>query len=101
MSKEKPPRTLFDSLALVLKGFSVLVALTMGLMLYVVSSGQQHQSDGAPPFIWQEVLAITTVALMAAAIWWFAGFVARKGREKEAARIPAEAEAEAGEERHS
>ncbi len=79
MAEGKPGRTMFDALSWILRGFSLLVWITMAVMLYVTGfSG--HET--APSFIWQEKLAIGTVFLMSLAIWWFAGFVARKGREK-------------------
>ncbi len=84
MADGKPDRTMFDALSLILKGFSLLVWFTMGVMLYVTGfSG----SKTAPSFLWQEKLAIGMVFLMSLAIWWFAGFVARKGREKVAAGL--------------
>ncbi len=84
MPDEKPERTMFDALSWILRGFSLLVWVTMGVMLYVTGfSG--HESS--PSFLWQEKLAIGTVFLMSLAIWWFAGFVARKGREKVAAGL--------------
>ncbi len=90
MMAEKPERTMFDMLALIMKIFSVLVWLTMALVMYQATSAGDN---GGPSFIWQEKLAIATVFLMSVAIWWFAGFVTRKGREKEAARKAREEQA--------
>ena len=73
-------RTMFDALALILRIFSVLVWITMAVTGYMWFSAARE--DGVMFTVWGEMLGIGTVFLMSLAIWWYAGFVARKGREK-------------------
>ena len=86
---DKPPRTIFDALCWTLRGFTLFMWFAVGLVMFMA---RDAAGSGGPAYIWQEKLAIATVVLMSIAIWWFSGFVARKGREKEAARLAREAE---------
>jgi len=86
---DKPQKTVFDALCWTIRGFTLFMWVAVGLVMYMASYA--HESGG-PAYIWQEKLAIGTVFVMSIALWWFSGFVARKGREKEAARAAREAE---------
>ncbi|WP_038036960.1 hypothetical protein [Thermopetrobacter sp. TC1] len=78
---ERNERTLFDMLAMILRGFSVLTWITLGVTGYVWFSSAR--ADGVPFTVWGEALGIAAVFIMSLVIWWYAGFVARKGRERQ------------------
>ncbi len=78
---ERNERTMFDMLAMILRGFSVLAWITLGITGYVWFSDALAQ--GVVFTVWGEMLGIISVFIMSVAIWWYAGFVARKGRERE------------------
>ena len=81
---EKPEKTMFDMLALVMRVFSVLVWITMAVTGYIWFSAAN--AAGVDHVVWAEVVGIGSVFLMSLVLWWYAGFVSRKGREKEMER---------------
>jgi hypothetical protein len=73
-------RTMFDTLATILRAFSVMTWITMAVTGYLWFNAAAR--DGVMFTVWGEALGITVVFLMSLVVWWYAGFVARKGREK-------------------